>query len=76
LALVTAAIDPVAPSLAQTLAAANGWLAAYVAACARLVAAIPFAQASGEAAALAAAAALGVAAYAWRRWQTSSNRPI
>jgi competence protein ComEC len=76
LALVTAAIDPVAPSLAQTLAAANGWLAAYVAACARIVAAIPFAQASGEAAALAAASALGVAAYAWRRWQTSSNRPI
>jgi competence protein ComEC len=76
LALVTAAVDPVAPSLAAALAAANGWIAAYVAGCARLIAAVPFAQANGRAAAITAACALGSAAYAWRRWRTISNRPI
>jgi competence protein ComEC len=76
LALVTAAVDPVAPSVAAILAATNGWIAAYVTGCARLVASVPFAQANGRAAAVAAACALGAAAYAWRRWQTSSNRPI
>jgi competence protein ComEC len=74
LALVTAAVDPFVPSLAVLLARANGWIAAYVAGCARLVAAVPFAQASGRAAAFAAAGALACAAYAWRRWRTSSNR--
>jgi competence protein ComEC len=76
LTLLTAAVDPVSPSLASALAAANGWIAAYVAGCARLIASVPFAQASGREAAVAAACALGAAAYAWRRWQTSSNRHI
>jgi Competence protein len=75
LAFVTAAVDPVAPSLAALLAWLNGWIAVYVAGCARLIASVPFAQANGRAAALAAAGALGSAAYAWRRWRTSSNRP-
>ena len=75
LALVTAAIDPVAPSLASDLAWVNGWIAAYVVECARLVSAVPFAQASGRGAAVATACALCVAAYAWRRWRKSSNRP-
>ena len=76
LALVTAAVDPVSPSLAGVLAGANGWLAAYVAGCARLIAAVPFAQASGRGGAIATGGALAGAAYAWRRWRTSSNRPI
>jgi competence protein ComEC len=76
LALVTAAVDPFAPSLAALLAQANGWIAAYVAGCARLVAAVPFAQVSGRGAALAAAGALVSAAYAWRRWRTSPDRPL
>ncbi len=76
LALITAAVDPVAPSLAGLLASLNGWVAAYTAACARAVGAVPFAQASGRSAALAAAGALVGAAYAWRRWRTSSNRLI
>jgi competence protein ComEC len=74
LALITAALDPVAPSLAESLASLNGWIAAYTAGCARAVGAIPFAQASGPAAALAAAGALVAAAYACWRWRTSSNR--
>ncbi len=74
LGLVTACIDPVAPGAATVLAGVNGWIAAYVAACARLVAAAPFAQATGGAAALAGLGALGGAAYAWWRWRTSFSR--
>jgi competence protein ComEC len=74
LALVTAAVDPIAPPLAGTLAAADGALAAYVAGCARLISRAPFAQASGDAAAIAAMGALAAAAYAWRRWRTTSSR--
>ncbi len=75
LAFATAALDPVAPSLAASLASLNGWIAAYVTFCARAVAAVPFAQVSGTGAALAAAGSLVAAAYAWRRWRTTSNRP-
>jgi competence protein ComEC len=74
LGLVTACVDLVAPGAAELLASLNGWLAAYVAACARVVAAAPFAQATGSAAAAAGAGALVAAAYAWRRWQTSFKR--
>jgi len=76
LALITAAVDPVAPPVAVVLAWLNGWIAAYTAACARFVAAVPFAQVSGPGAALASAGALLAAAYAWRRWRMSSSRPI
>jgi competence protein ComEC len=44
LALVGALIEPVLPSAALALAWVNGWLAAYIAACAELVAGLPFAQ--------------------------------
>jgi competence protein ComEC len=46
LALVASAIEPVSSSAAHALAWANGWLAAYVAACARLVAGLPYAELS------------------------------
>jgi len=75
LAFAAAAVDPVAPSLAAGLAWLNGWFAAYIALCARLVAEVPVAQARGPGAALAAGGSLLAAAYAWRRWRTSSNRP-
>ncbi|HET7647174.1 MAG TPA: ComEC/Rec2 family competence protein [Gaiellaceae bacterium] len=67
LAFGAAAVDPLAPGLAADLAWLNGWVAAYVAGCARAVSALPAAQASGRGAALAAAAALAVAALLWRR---------
>jgi len=70
LAFAAAAVDPVAPPVAAFLAWVNGWLATYLAGCARLVAAAPFAQVSGRAAAAAAALMLVAAAYAWRRWGT------
>jgi competence protein ComEC len=74
LAFAAAAVDPVAPSLAAALAWLDGWVAAYVVVCARAIAAVPFAQARGDGAALAAAGAILASAYAWRRWQTSSSR--
>jgi competence protein ComEC len=55
LAFGAAVVDPVSPTLASLLAWANGWIAAYIAGCARLVSALPGAQVSGRAAALAAA---------------------
>jgi competence protein ComEC len=62
--LVCAALHPLVPPAALALAWANGWLAAYLAACARLVAALPGAQlTSGAAAALllgCAASAVGL----------------
>jgi competence protein ComEC len=74
LGLVTAIVDLVAPGVATLLAAVNGWLAAYVAACARVVGGAPFAQASGRWAAATGVGAMVVAAYAWRRWRTSYSR--
>jgi competence protein ComEC len=72
LGLAAAAVAPVSGSAAATLAWLNGWCAAYLATCARLVAALPFAQVrSGRAAAGIAIAALLGAAYAWRRWRPS-----
>jgi competence protein ComEC len=71
LAFTAAAVRPFAPPLAVALAWLNGWLAAYVAACARLVGAAPFAQVTGRKAAAVAGVALLVAAYAWRRWRTT-----
>ena len=58
LAFATAAVDPVAPPVAAALAWLNGWVASYVALCARAVAAVPAAQVHGAPAALASAASL------------------
>lgn len=75
LAFVAAAVDPVAPPLAEALAQLNGWLAAYIAECARLVGSISFAQLTGRTAAAAAGGTLLGAAYAWRRWQQTTSNP-
>jgi competence protein ComEC len=63
LALLAALLPPLGPLLAS----ANGWLAAYLAACARFFGGLPGAQVRSPAAAALAAGALLVAAYAWRR---------
>lgn len=72
LSFAAAAIEPLAPGAAAALAWLNGWCAAYLAAGARLIGGLPFAQARSDraAAALVAVALLG-AAYAWRRWPRS-----
>jgi competence protein ComEC len=67
-ALASAAVYPLAPSIAAALGWLNGWCAAYLATCARLVGGLPFAQVrSGAAAAVLAIGALVAAAYAWQR---------
>jgi competence protein ComEC len=68
LALMTAAIAPVAPPVASALAWLNGWGAWFVAECARGFGSVPGAQiTSGRWAAVLGLGAVGGAAYAWRR---------
>jgi competence protein ComEC len=68
LALLTAVVAPVAPSVAAAMAEVNGWGAWLVAACARAFASVPGAQiTSPRAAAALGLGAVGAAAYAWRR---------
>jgi competence protein ComEC len=74
LAFAAAVVDPVSPHLAAVLAYANGWVAAYIAACARVVSAVPGAQATGRAAALAAAGSFVAAALAVRALRRSATR--
>lgn len=59
LGLAAAAVAPVAAPVAEALAWTNGWLAAYVAGCARAIASVPGAQVSSASALLALAAAAG-----------------
>jgi len=68
LALLTAVIAPVAPSLAVAMAQLNGWGASFVAVCARAFAGLPGAEiTSPRAASALGLGAVGVAAYAWQR---------
>jgi competence protein ComEC len=46
LALITSVVEPISASAAHALAWANGWLAAYVAACARVVGGLPHSELS------------------------------
>ncbi|HYZ76092.1 MAG TPA: ComEC/Rec2 family competence protein [Gaiellaceae bacterium] len=72
LGLAAAAVAPLSGGGAATLAALNGWCAAYLAGCAHLVGSLPFAQVrSGRAAAALALAALLAGAYASRRCRPS-----
>jgi competence protein ComEC len=68
LALLTAMVAPLAPSVAAAMAQLNGWGAWLVAVCARAFASIPGAQiTSPRAAAVLGLGAVGAAAYAWQR---------
>lgn len=68
LALGAAALHPVVPEAAAALAWSDGWLAAYLAWCARLVGGLPYAQAtSPRALALLAGSAVLLGALAWGR---------
>lgn len=72
LALAAAAAGPMSGSAATALAWLNGWCAAYLAGCARLIGGLPFAQVrSGRAAAVLLGVVVALAAYAWRRWPRS-----
>jgi competence protein ComEC len=70
LALVAAALNPLLPGAALALVWLDGWAAAYLAFCARLVGGLPFAQVtSGRKVLLLFAGAAVLAAYAWQRWR-------
>src|SRR5207244_12472745 len=73
LGLATALLAPLSPAAAAALAWLNGWCAAYLAACARMVSALPGAQIRSDRAGALVVALLagGAAAYAWRRWLKS-----
>lgn len=72
LSLGAAALAPVAPPAALALAWVNGWCAAYLAGCARLVGGLPLAQIrSTQGGLVLLAGAIMVSAYAWRRWPMS-----
>lgn len=73
-ALAAAAIAPVSLPAAGALAWVNGWCAAYLAACARLIGGLPGAQITSTRALLVlVGGALLLAAYAWPRWRTTSS---
>jgi competence protein ComEC len=74
LAFVTAGLDMFAPSAAAVVAWVNGWVAAYISLCARAIGSLPFAQIKSWRGLAGVLGALLLAAYAWRRWRTSSNR--
>jgi competence protein ComEC len=74
LGLIGALLSPVSPAATGAIAWVNGWIAAYLAACARLVGGLPGAQVrSPTVALLLLAGAFLAAAYALPRWRASSN---
>jgi competence protein ComEC len=75
LAFAAALVGLVSPPAAAALAWLNGWCAAYLATCARAVAAVPGAQVTSGRSLVELLLVTAVAgAYAWRRWQSSSPR--
>jgi competence protein ComEC len=75
LAFATALVGPVFAPAASAIAWVNGWCAAYLAGCARVVGGVPGAQVrSGRSLVILLALTAPVAAYAWRRWQSSFPR--
>ncbi len=75
LAFASALAGLVFPPAAIVIAWLNGWCAAYLALCARVVGGLPGAQvSSGRSLVILLALAAPGAAYAWRRWQSSSPR--
>jgi competence protein ComEC len=71
LAFVTAGLSTVSPSAAAVLAWVNGWLAAYIALCARAIGALPYAQITTWNQLAAVTSCCLAAAYAWWRWRRS-----
>jgi competence protein ComEC len=75
LAFAAALVGPLSQPAANAIAWLNGWFAAYLVACARLVGGLPGAQIRSGRALLVLLCVTAVAgAYAWRRWLSSSPR--
>jgi competence protein ComEC len=75
LGLACAAVAPVLPGLSLSLAWLNGWLAAYLAGCARLVGGLPHAQITSTAG-LAVVAGLAAVAFAATRLRDAERRKL
>ena len=75
LAFLTAGLDVFSPSAAALVAWLDGWVAAYIAFCARLFGSLPFAEVDTDRGLAVAAGVLLASAYAWWRWQTTSSPP-
>jgi competence protein ComEC len=75
LGLLASALEPLLPVAAAALAWINGWLAAYLAACARLVAALPGAQVS-SATGLGVLVAVALLAFAVARLGERTRRGV
>ncbi len=76
LALGAAALEPLVPDAAAALAWVDGWLAAYLAACARVVGSLPYAQVSSRAGLAVAAGLVGLAALLTRLPRRRGLRPL
>jgi competence protein ComEC len=75
LAFAAALVQPISAQTATAIAWLNGWFAAYIAACGRIVGGLPGAQIRSGRALLGLLLMTAVAgAYAWRRWLSSSLR--
>jgi competence protein ComEC len=72
LAFATAGLDTFSPSAASVLAWLDGWVAAYIAGCARAIGSLPFAEVQSLRGLAVVAGTLLLAAYAWRRCRTTS----
>jgi competence protein ComEC len=70
-AFLTAGLGTVSPDAASLVAWLNGWIVAYVALIAQAIGSLPFAQVTTYRELAALAAAVLIAAYAWRRWPRS-----
>jgi competence protein ComEC len=75
LAFAAALVQPISGQTATGIAWLNGWFAAYIAACGRIIGGLPGAQIRSGRALLGLLLVTAVAgAYAWRRWLSSSLR--
>ena len=75
LAFAAALVGLVFPPAAASIAWLNGWCAAYLAGCARVVGGLPGAQVTSTRSLVELLiVGVGVCAYAWRRWLSSSPR--
>jgi hypothetical protein len=72
LAFATAGLDTVAPSGSAVLAWLNGWTAAYIAFCARVIGSPPFAEIKSDQGLAGLAAIMLVVAYGWHRLRRRS----
>jgi competence protein ComEC len=71
LAFLTAGLGMISPAAAAFVAWLNGWIAAYVAICARAIGSLPFAQVTSNRGLAGLAAAVLASTYAWHRWRRS-----